>query len=307
MKAYFQLQLKMLHRHFRDFGVVPILAYPLLIISFLGFSTFLYTKLLESAVFVYCFIAITTLFKLGEKKRNDFLKSCFAQKKYFKIRLLENTFLVLPFILFLTYQKDFLCAVTLYVIILLLSFITFNPITSFTIPTPFSKKPFEFSMGFRNTFFIYPLIYWLTYKAIEVNNFNLGVFSLVLLFVVLISYYSKTEKSYYVWIYNKSPKEFLERKMKTAFIYAIFLSLPISIMLSIFFQKHISIIIVFQLACFIYFMQAIVAKYAAYPEQVPIPTWILIGLSIGFPPCILFTFPYLYSKSIEKLNTTLHD
>ena len=43
-----------------------------------------------------------------------------------------------------------------------------------TIPTPFSKKPFEFSTGFRRSFFMFPIAYILTFIAIRVDNFNLA-------------------------------------------------------------------------------------------------------------------------------------
>ncbi len=307
MKEYFQLRIKMLNRHFKDFGVEPILAYPIVILIFTGITTFLYGKLQEYAIFIYCFIAISILSKLGEKKRNDFLKSCFIKRNYFKVRLIENSLLVFPFILYILYQKYFFYAVILYVIALVLSFIIYNATANFTIPTPFSKKPFEFSVGFRNTFYIYPFIYWLTYKSIEVNNFNLGAFSLIALFFMLLNYYSKIEDSYYVWIYKKSSKDFIVNKIKIGITYGIILSLPICIALSVFFNTYILIIFSFQLGGLFYLAQAIVAKYSIFPEEVNIPIRILIVMSMFFPPFILITLPYFYSKSIEKLNAVLND
>lgn len=307
MKKYFQLQIRMLQRHFKDFGIEPALAYPILIVFFIAISSFLYFKLQQYASLIFCFTAVSILLKLAEKKRNDFLKSCFTKRNYFKVRLAENTILVLPFILYLCYKGEFFYAVILYTVSLVLSLLIFNSNTNFTIPTPFSKKPFEFSVGFRNTFYIYPIIYWLNYKAIEVNNFNLGIFSLILLFLILMSYYLKIEKDYVVWIHSKTAKQFIDEKMKIAFKYALVLSLPISITLSMFFKNHIPIIIIFQLLCFIYLMQIIVVKYAMYPAQINLPVLVLFVISMSFPPFIFFTFPYFYSQSIKKLNNVLND
>ncbi|MBK7030860.1 MAG: hypothetical protein IPH45_17355 [Bacteroidales bacterium] len=57
------------------------------------------------------------------------------------------------------------------------SFTTHNSRWNFTIPTPFSKHPFEFAVGFRKTFLAWLFAYFLTIMAISVGNFNLGVFS----------------------------------------------------------------------------------------------------------------------------------
>src|SRR5690606_13828587 len=73
-----------------------------------------------------------------------------------------------------------------------------------SIPTPFSKKPFEFSTDFRKSFFIFPFIYALTVIAINVDNLNLGIFSMLLIFLTSLSYYIKPEQDYFVWVHAKS-------------------------------------------------------------------------------------------------------
>lgn len=103
MIYYFNLQYKMLNRHISDFGIAPIIAYVLLISLFVGISILLFIKT-EYAEYIFVFIAISFTAKLSEVNRNEFLKSCFLNEKYFKIRLIENTIAVIPFFLFLVFN-----------------------------------------------------------------------------------------------------------------------------------------------------------------------------------------------------------
>lgn len=100
---------------------------------------------------------------------------------------------------------------------ILLTLIKFSSKFNLIIPTPFNKKPFEFTVGFRKTFLIFPIAYFLTYKAIATGNFNLGLFSLILVSLTCLTYYSKLENDYYIWNYNLSPKVFLLEKLKPVF------------------------------------------------------------------------------------------
>lgn len=296
----------MLNRHLVDFGITPILAYLLSIIGFFYGSLKFFEKY-EFTVYAYVFIGVGWLLKLSEKHRNDFLKLSFTSKKYKNIRVVENLLLITPYILFLIYKQFFLSGLILASSAVLLSFIQINTNTSFTIPTLYKKYPFEFTEGFRKTFFVFPLAYIFTIIGIKVDNFNLGIFSLILIFGVALLYFSKTEKSYHVWLFNKSPKEFLYAKIKTAIIYTSWLSLPIIIVLSVFFIDEIIILIAYQLIGYVYLIQFILAKYAVFPKQISLPTVIIFTISIAFPPFVFFTFWHFYKKAIQQLNTVLND
>jgi hypothetical protein len=175
------------------------------------------------------------------------------------------------------------------------------------IPTPFGKKPFEFTAGFRKSFYVFPIAYFLTYISVSVGNFNLGIFSMLLIGIICFSYYSKIENDYFVWNYNLSPKEFLIEKTKTCFLFFTLLSLPIIITLSISFFREIDVLIVFLLLCYSYLTTIIFAKYSSFPDEMNISNGILIGLSLVFPPILILFIPLFYSQSIKKLNTILND
>lgn len=304
MIYYFKLQYKMLNRHIFDFGIAPIIAYILVFLLFIIISLFLFIKT-EFAEYIFAFISISLIAKLSEVNRNEFLKSCFLSVKYLKIRLIENTLIVIPFFLLLWYQNKLLTAFFLLFFSSVLSFITFKNKLNFTIPTPFFKYPFEFITGFRKSFYLFIIAYFLSYKSITVDNFNLGLFSLFLVFFNSLSYYFNLESKFYVWIFSLSPKKFLLRKIKTAILYSTALSLPISIMMSIFFFDKILILLAFQLLAYIYLLTVLLAKYSNYPEKISLFLTFFIVFAFAFPPLILVAIPYFYKKSSKNLTLIL--
>jgi len=289
-----------------DFGIPLLIGYTLLPFVFILLSNYLFEKT-EFANYVYGLFALSFVSKLSEPKRNDFLKSIFNKGKYKKLRILENIIYCLPFTLFLIYQKQFVFSAILNLCVIIIMLFNFSTNLDVTIPTPFSKKPFEFTVGFRKTFYVFPIAYFLTYISISVRNFNLGIFSMLLIGLTCFSYYSKIENEYFVWNYNLSSKEFLIEKTKMCLIYFTFLSLPIIVALSISFFREIDILIVFFLLCYAYLTTIIFAKYSSFPNEMNMSQGILIAISFIFPPILLIFIPLFYSQSIKKLNTILND
>ncbi len=164
MEEYFLLQHKILNRKLIDFGVPIWVGYILSPIVFVVLSSFLFYKT-EFAGYIYVFIALGLISKLSEPKRNDFLKAIFSKCDYLKIRLFENWIIGVPFIIFLIYKESYLFALILVVLSAIVGLFNFNINTNFTIPTPFGKYPFEFAVGFRKTFFIFPIAYFLTFMS----------------------------------------------------------------------------------------------------------------------------------------------
>ncbi|OYT17171.1 MAG: ABC transporter permease [Bacteroidetes bacterium 4572_77] len=304
MKVYFLLQFKMANRKWHDFGLHPAVGFFLLIIGFIIASVYLFSKT-EFAQSLYVFVALGLTSKMSELNRNDFLKHCFKTSAYYKLRLLENAIVASPFIAFLIYKQMFLGAIALTTLALLMALINTHRNTSFTTPTPFHKRPFEFLVGFRNTFFLVFGAYFLTFMSISVGNFNLGVFALLLVFALSLSFYSKPENEYYVWIFKDKPNSFLLRKIKTGLYYSTILSLPILLALIIFFSKETYTLLMFLLLAYVYLGSIILAKYAAYPNEINMPQAILIGLSLLFPPMLLAIIPFFYMQSVKRLNDLL--
>lgn len=302
MKDYFVLQYKMLNRKFVEFGLVPFMAYGLILIVFLVFSNMLFAKL-DTANYIYSAIAITYVMKLSEKLKNDFLKQVF--KDYLKLRLIENTIAVLPFVAFLVYKGFLLNAIVLFVIALFCVFMKFHKVSSFTIPAPFSKKLFEFKRGFRTKLWIYPILYYLVYIAGTVENPNLGIAALLGLFIVSISYYLKPENEYFVWNYNLNSKQFLLYKIKTAIYYTSLLCVPMLLIWLCFPKNEIELFLIFYVLGCLYLGVFIVVKYSIFPNEIQLFEMLIIVSSAVFPPFLVFAIPHFYSKSIKQLNLIL--
>lgn len=300
MKKYFTLQFKMTSRKLTDFGVNPIIGFCLLSAGFLGFSIYLFSKT-EFAEYIFILIALGFASKLSEPKRNDFLKCCFKNAEYRILRWTESLIVISPFIAFLIYEKLFLSTVILTAITLLMRLVNFGRTLNYTIPTPFYKQPFEFIVGFRSTFPLFFFAYFLTFMGVLFGNFNLGAFSLLLVFFISLSFYSKLENEYYVWAFNDTPKGFIIKKIKTGIVYSSILVAPILIVLSIFFFNEIFTLLTALLLGYVYLVTIILAKYSAYPYEINLLQILVIGISFIFPPLLIGIIPYFYFQTKNRL------
>lgn len=294
----------MANRKLNDIGLKPLLGYFLILAGFTGLSLFLFHKT-EFAQYIYILISIALTSKLSETERNGFLKLCFNDKHWMLVRIIENMVLSLPFLVFLIYKQLFIDSIILTVVSLVLGLSSFNASLNFTIPTPFYKKPFEFTKGFRNTFFVFPIAYILAYIAVTVDNFNLGVFSLLLVFIVSLGFYTKPENEYFVWSFALTPKQFIIGKIKTALQFVSVLASPIILTLGIFYYSDIDTLLAFYFAGCLFLITIILAKYAAYPNEMNLPEGIIIAISISFPPLLLVFAPFFYIKATNKLQRYL--
>lgn len=294
----------MLNRKMIDFGLPILIGYTFLPLIFILGSNYLFTKT-AFANYLFGLLALTVVSKLSEPNRNNFLKSIFSKKKYRNLRVLENIIYCAPFTLFLIYKKQFIFSLLLNLAVIITALFNFGTTLNITIPTPFSKKPFEFTVGFRKTFYMFPIAYFLTYISISVGNFNLGVFSILFMALICFSYYSEIENEYFIWNFKQSSKEFLLDKTKTCLTYFTLLTVPSIISLSISFYNEIAVLMILFILCYAYLLTIILGKYSAFPNNMRLPQGILILMSFAFPPILFVVIPLFYSQSIKKLNTIL--
>ncbi len=294
----------MTNRKFKDSGFNPLLAYSLLTTLFVGLSIYLFQKT-EFAQYIYLLFALTLIGKLSETRRTEFLKICYDDIQLKKIRITENLICSIPFFAFLLYKQLFEYTGLLLTLTTILALINFQTTFNFTIWTPFSKRPFEFTTGFRNTFYLLFAAYAVSIIAVSVRNFNLGVFAMLLVFATTLSYYSKPENEYYVWTYSLKPKSFLFSKIKTALLFSSIIALPIAVVLAIFNPQNIGILSLFFLIGWAFLISIIVSKYAAYPDEINITQSIFLALCIWFPPILIVIIPYLFKQSQNRLSKLL--
>jgi hypothetical protein len=304
MKEYFALQFAMTNRRFRDAGVVPIFAYSILAIGFFLLSTYLF-KTTEFALYIYPFLSINLIGRLSETRRCEFLIVCFGDNQFKKIRIAENLICTIPFISFLLYKQLIIPIVFILLIAIILALLDFRTTFNYTIYTPFSTRPFEFTAGFRNAFPLFLTAYVLVVVAANLNNFNLGVFSLIIVFGSSLSFYLSTENEYFVWNYSLNPRNFLLNKIRTALLYSSALAIPIVVLLSFYFQQNIGLLSILLLIGWSWVICAIVTKYSSYPNEINIPNGILLALCLALPPMLIILTPILFYKAEKRLKTTL--
>jgi len=304
-REYFNLQYLLINRRLReDHGLPPAVAYLLLASVFIGFSVYLFQKT-AFAAYIYVFIYLYFISNLSGKQRNDFLKICFGYKESKIIRILENLITALPFIAVLVCQLYFAAAAIVFAIGVISSSVRTPEKISIVIPTPFSKNPFEFIVGFRNTFYIIAFAYTLTIIAVSVDNFNLGAFSLLLVLLIAAVYHSKPENTFYVWQFALSPARFLIYKIKMSLWHSLLLCSPVILILCVFHFRRTGVLLVMFIYGFAFLSTVILAKYSTYPTEIGIETGVLLGFCLGAPILMAIAIPYFFRKSVNKLNVIL--
>jgi len=174
--------------------------------------------------------------------------------------------------------------------------------TSFTIPTPFGKRPWEFTIGFRYSYLIIGIAYILAITAFRIDNFNLGVFSIVLIYLTTYTYFIKPEDEFFVWIFKQNPLQFLLSKVKTAMLYSLYLTLPLLILLSISRPELVWFLLLFTLMGSAVQIAMICAKYSNYPNEIGMKQFIIIICCLVIPPMLLVAIPYMGSQAINQLK-----
>jgi len=276
----------------------------LLLLIFILLSEFIFYKT-EYAKWIYAIFLISLTLKLCETKRNDILISTFSSKDYVSIRIIENNALAIPFIIYLFINAEILIAAILLPMAVLLAFYRNKNLISKTIFTPFKRYPFEFIVGFRKTFWVFGLAYFLIYKAIVVDNYNLGLFGLLLIFLTCMYYYQKVEHEYFVWIFSSGTKEFLWGKLVASIICVTILSILALIGMLICFSQNWLITIMVYLVGYVFLGSMILAKYSAYPYEMNLPQGIFYAFSLFLPPLLIISILIFYAQSKRKLDPIL--
>jgi hypothetical protein len=294
----------MTNRKLREMGFIPSVAYLLIVGLFLAGSFSLFNKT-DYAQYIYFVFPLLFFSRLSNRQRNDFLKTSFLERQYKMIRLIENLLVAFPFALFLCWKQCFLAIIPLFIISIIYSMLKIRELTHWALPTPFSKHPFEFSVGFRNTFYLFPLAYYLTAMAILHDNFNLGVVALIVVFLIVCTFYFRADNIFYVWNFNLSPSRFLHYKIKKALFYTFLLCVPILLSLSVFYLANTWILWLAFLLGNVLLATVIFAKYATFPDDIGIGETLLLVFSAVFSPLLFIMIFHFRNKAIENLNSVL--
>jgi hypothetical protein len=213
--------------------------------------------------------------------------------------------MVSPFAVFLICKFEFIPVFVLGLLSVVLAITSFTGSSGFTLPTPFGTRPFEFPIGFRKTWPMLFLAFFLAVMAGIAGNFNLGVFAQLLVMLVVFSYFLNPEKEFYVWIFSLTPGQFLAAKFRTAVFFSFLLCLPVIVIAGLFFPDQLLLMLGLQALSILYLAMVILAKYASFPGEISLPFLLIMVFSVTFPPLLVFIIPYLWFKSVNRLKTIL--
>lgn len=304
MRDYLALQFRLINRHLSDFGIQPAVGYVLLAMLFSGFTAYLF-YVSAYAAYLYALIALGFSSLLSDAGRIGFLKQHFSRQHFLIIRWVENILVVIPFIIGLLIYQQWLLASGVLMISGMLSYTSMERNLNMVIPTPFYQYPFEFVTGFRKNYPAILLAGFLMIMAVLYQNANLGLFSVALVLLVCLAFYTQSETIYFVWIHAMSPQRFLLHKITTAWIYATLLCIPFLAVLLIFFSSHAGYLALIYVLGMIYLTTTILGKYAFFPAPMNVPQGLLMAFSFWFPPMLLFLLPYFYIRSVRQLKPVL--
>lgn len=301
---YLILQFKLLNRNIRDFGMHPLLAYVLIFGLIAELGTLIFQRLPNYAPYIIIGICISIQMRLSQKQRSDFLQIVYGNKTKHLLRITENLIISIPFVVLLLIENQYIAAVALPIASAILAFIDLNS-KSIVLPTPFSKSPYEFTVGFRKSFLFILMVYGLSVISVCVNNLNLGLFSLFVLCIICATYYGKVENEYYVWIFTESPNKYLTHKILTAIKNTFLMAFPMMALLTAFFPENWWIVLLVTVIGMILVITFLLAAYSTYPPgEIGILELIFI-LAVFIPPFVLVVIPYFYVRSINRLKNTL--
>lgn len=296
MKDYFSLQYKMICRKLKSAGINPLFAILIGVVGFVLISDYIFQKT-SFANYWVLLVAFGNLLKLTNKNLTELFRITFGNWRTIIVRIIENLVISLPFIVLLVLHNLFLESAILLVVVLILAIQSFQIGLNFVIPTPFSKNPFEFTVGFRKRFLLFPLAFVITLISINVRNMPHSVFSLLLVFLISISFYLSPEKEYFVSTFSESPKSFLYRKIRQATLNNLILTLPILIILLSVYPKNVDVILLWYFFGIVFLWVIVLAKYSVYPENINLQEEILIVICIYAPPALIAVIPFFYNRA----------
>lgn len=304
MRHYLSLQFRILNRQLDEFGIKPVYGFLVGALIMGGMTMYLWA-VTEYAPYVYALLGLSMTSLLADPGKINFIRQHFPGGDLRRIRATENLIVVFPFVIGLVVYQEWLMAMAVMIVALVLSYSSASPSFSIVIPTPFSRNPFEFTTGFRKNIFVLVLAAFLLVMAIIYSNANLGLFACALVLLLSLTFYMSAEQTYLVWIYNRNPAGFIMLKIRNAILSASLLFLPFAVTFLIVFPSHSLYLLAIYILGLLYLTTSILGKYAFYPSAMNLPQGIVMALSFWFPPILLFLIPYFYRRATDKLQPYL--
>ena len=298
---YFRLQFRLLNRQFNEAGV-PAFLWPPAAVAIYVALYFVMKQYPTWGTYAVVLSNFQYLFLLSDFKRNDFLKANCSTGHYYAIRILENLLVSLGTLALCLLLGHYLLGGFLLVFGAVFLFLPTAAIWRRSMPTPFARKPFEFSIGFRKTWLLLLLLYAIGFVGLGVGNINLALFGLFCICGCSALYYQEPEPLLMHWNQNRRPLPFLRYKMWRGMVQLSMLLTPLLLGLALFHPAELyKGAIVWGLGLFLVpFMVCL--KYAVRPRRFNATEATMVALCVTFYPLILAIIPYYYFKAVANLK-----
>lgn len=271
--------------------------------GFAGGTYFLVSRTAYAPV-ILVLVQFFMILPFSESQRLDELSLVFDKAQVRKIRWLENIMLSIPVIICVGVISAQLVLVPI-IGAFILGLVKLPRTRTRVIPTPFGKSPVLFPSGFRKSVPFLGIGVLIASFSIIIDNYNLGLFSVIMTFIIVYGYYSLSEPYEYIWIYSLNATEFLRLQLTKGIINTMLMTLPI--VLVFFFldiQKWYLPLVILTLGV-LNLVNIICSRYRDFPNEVSIPNGIIVALSLMVPPVLIITIPYFYLKARDNLKEIL--
>ncbi len=302
---YLKMMLLRFSRHIRAFGLSPWVIWIGMPLCFVLLHQFLYVREPEFAPFIWTAIALVAILQLNGRDHISFLRQFLAPGAFKTIRLAESILVALPFVALSLLKGQIILAGAVVVVGVGASLAPITLNLQMTIPSPFSKYPFEFTTGFRRWVLLILMAYILGLVALTVDNFNLALFSLLSLGLIALGFYSGTEPIHYLWIHRFSASAFLWFKMRVAVRDFSLLAIPVIVILLSMDLTQWWLVLLTLMICLLLLLMCLLGKYAYYPAVIPIVPGLAIGFCVLFPPLVLVILPFFYRRAQQNCSKIL--
>lgn len=301
---YFKLHAKFLKRQIVDAGFPALILFPAIICLYLSLY-YLVKSFPPWGTYLLIIVNFQYLFYLSDFKRNDFLKTIFPINAYYKIRILENILISFGTFILLIVNNHYMLALLLLGCCILFMFTSTTSVWKRSIPTPFTKKPFEFIIGFRQTWLLLVLFYAVGIIAVTADNPNLILFCLFCTCLCCMFYYQTPEPVLIHWNQNRKASNFLRYKIGRGIIQLTLLLVPLLLLFGIGYPDQLYQACIVWLLGLILITFIITLKYAVFPRTMNVTEATIVGLCVIFYPLILAVIPYYYFKALHNLKNLL--
>ncbi|MFD2599257.1 hypothetical protein ACFSQ3_09855 [Sphingobacterium corticis] len=304
MNYYFRLRITLLKRYAEDAGI----PFPMAILVATILLALLFSVGQRSPKY-YPFVLIGLQFillkSLSSRTQLLALRQIFSASQYYRIRFLENYLVSLPIIALALVHPQWLLCLAVVIMPGIIVFSGAMAISGLVVPTPFSKKPFEFALLFRKAWWIWMLLHALCLISLLYGNENLAFVLLGATALIALQAYDVVEDEHLVWNYVLSPKRYLWMKFIRGVKDLLIWTLPMLILVLIRFPEGIWMIL---LLCFVVILLlglTILMKYSRYPSRPGVVEILAFAFSVATIIPLPLLCIHLYKKSVRRLKQCL--